>query len=89
MLNNSQSTLFETAYEMGLSGTSRLHDLFVTIEGMTPGEFKNKGKNLMINYSFSNSQFGNILIASTHKGICYMGFYDAYEMALSELKKRF
>ncbi len=89
ILNNSQSTLFETAYETGLSGTGRLHDLFVKIEGMTPGEYKTKGENLTINYSFSESLFGRILVASTHKGICYMGFSDNKQIAFSELTKRF
>jgi len=82
ILNNSESTLFDTAYQTGLSGTGRLHDLFVKIEGMTPGEYKNKGENLSIKYSFSESLFGRILIASTHKGICYMGFSDDKQIAL-------
>lgn len=89
ILNNSQATLFEAAYKTGLSGTGRLHDLFVKIEGMTPGEYKNKGENLSINYSFSRSTFGDILVASTHKGICYMGFSDDKEIAFSELQIRF
>jgi AraC family transcriptional regulator of adaptative response/methylated-DNA-[protein]-cysteine methyltransferase len=89
ILNNSESTLFDTAYQTGLSGTGRLHDLFVKIEGMTPGEYKNKGGNLSIKYSFSESLFGRILIASTHKGICYMGFSDDKQIAFSELEKRF
>lgn len=89
ILNNSQTTLFETAYKTGLSGTGRLHDLFVKIEGMTPGEFKNKGRNLTINYSFVESIFGQMLVASTHKGICYMGFSDDKQIAFSELEKRF
>ncbi len=89
ILNNSQTTLFETAYKTGLSGTGRLHDLFVKIEGMTPGEYKNKGENLTINYSFTESLFGRILVASTHKGVCYMGFSDDKEIAFSELQKRF
>jgi len=89
ILNNSQATLFDTAYQTGLSGTGRLHDLFVKIEGMTPGEYKNQGKNLAINYSFTESLFGRILVASTHKGICYMGFSDDKQIAFSELEKRF
>ncbi|WP_445721645.1 bifunctional helix-turn-helix domain-containing protein/methylated-DNA--[protein]-cysteine S-methyltransferase [Flavobacterium sp.] len=89
ILNNSKTTLFETAYKTGLSGTGRLHDLFVKIEGMTPGEYKNKGENLTINYSFAESLFGRILVASTHKGICYMGFSDDKQIAFSELEKRF
>lgn len=89
VLDNSQATLFSTAYQTGLSGTSRLHDLFIKIEGMTPGEYKNKGENLVINYSFAESSFGRILIASTHKGICYMDFVSDEEDAFLALKKRF
>ncbi|PCJ63591.1 MAG: cysteine methyltransferase [Bacteroidetes bacterium] len=89
ILNTSQSTLFDTAYDTGLSGTGRLHDLFVKIEGMTPGEYKNQGEHLYINYSYSESPFGKILVASTHKGLCYMGFSDEQDDSLQELKKRF
>lgn len=89
ILDNSITTLSETAYQTGLSGTGRLHDLFVKIEGMTPGEYKNKGEKLAINYSYSESLFGRILIASTHKGICYMGFSDEHESSLADLKKIF
>src|SRR6195952_2828939 len=46
MLQKEQATLFDTAFETGLSGTGRLHDLFINIEGMTPGEYKNGGENL-------------------------------------------
>ncbi len=89
ILTNSQSTLSETAYQTGLSGTGRLHDLFVKVEGMTPGEYKNKGGNLSINFSFSGSCFGRILIASTSKGICYMGFSDNDNSAFTELENHF
>ncbi|WP_091394628.1 bifunctional helix-turn-helix domain-containing protein/methylated-DNA--[protein]-cysteine S-methyltransferase [Flavobacterium noncentrifugens] len=71
-----QSTLSETAFETGLSGTSRLHDLFINIEGMTPAEYKNGGKSLSINYSFAQTPFGNIIVASTSKGICHMAFSE-------------
>jgi AraC family transcriptional regulator, regulatory protein of adaptative response / methylated-DNA-[protein]-cysteine methyltransferase len=81
--------LFDTAIESGLSGTGRLHDLFIQIEGMTPGEYKNGGENLAINYSFAESPFGNILVASTPKGICHMAFADDQESALRELKLQF
>lgn len=89
LLVNSQISLSDTAYKTGLSGTSRLHDLFVKIEGMTPGEFKNQGQNLTINYSYQKSPFGDILVASTSKGICYMGFSDNPNTAFMELKNRF
>lgn len=71
-----QSSLFDTALDTGLSGTGRLHDLFVKIEGMTPGEYKNGGEELQINYSFAESPFGKIIVASTTKGVCYMAFAD-------------
>lgn len=89
LLKEQQATLFDTALETGLSGTGRLHDLFVTIEGMTPGEFKNSGKSLTINYSFAESPFGNLIVASTAKGICHMAFSDQEEKALADLKGRF
>jgi AraC family transcriptional regulator, regulatory protein of adaptative response / methylated-DNA-[protein]-cysteine methyltransferase len=89
ILKDNRATLFDAAFETGLSGTGRLHDLFTKIEGMTPGEFKNGGENLSINYSFAESPFGNILVASTHKGICYMAFADEQPMAFAELKKQF
>ncbi|MGN7986805.1 methylated-DNA--[protein]-cysteine S-methyltransferase [Pedobacter sp. 22226] len=82
-------TLFDTALETGLSGTSRLHDLFVNIEGMTPGEYKNGGENLHINYSFAESPFGNIIVASTPKGICHIAFYDDETLALNNLQRQF
>lgn len=89
LLKEKQATLFETAFETGLSGTSRLHDLFINIEGMTPAEYKNGGKNLSINYSFAISIFGNIIVASTQKGICYMAFYDDELAAFSLLQNQF
>ncbi len=88
MLKQNGATLFDTAFETGLSGTSRLHDLFITIESMTPGEYKNGGENLSINYSFAETPFGNILVASTHKGICHIAFADDEQQALAALQKR-
>ncbi len=89
MLRESKSSLADAAFETGLSGTGRLHDLFINIEGMTPGEYKNGGKNLAINYSYAESPFGNILVASTPKGICYMAFADDEKSALKALQKKF
>lgn len=70
------NTLFEASVQTGLSGTGRLHDLFVTIEAMTPGEYKNGGENLEIRYSCGETPYGNILVASTGKGICHISFKD-------------
>jgi AraC family transcriptional regulator of adaptative response/methylated-DNA-[protein]-cysteine methyltransferase len=89
LLKEKQATLFDTAHETGLSGTGRLHDLFINIEGMTPGEFKNGGENLSINYSFAESPFGNIIVASTQKGICHIAFFDDKVDAFSKLNNRF
>lgn len=89
MLKEDQASLFDTTIETGLSGTGRLHDLFINTEGMTPGEYKNGGENLSINYSFAESPFGNILVASTSKGICYMAFADDPEEALNILQTKF
>tara|TARA_R110000868_G_scaffold121097_4_gene321353 strand:- start:7258 stop:8091 length:834 start_codon:yes stop_codon:yes gene_type:complete len=89
LLKENQTTLFETAYETGLSGSSRLHDLFVNIEGMTPAEYKNGGKNLLINYHFSVTPFGTIIIASTQKGICHMAFAEEESVALEIVKNQF
>ena len=83
-------TLFDAAFETGLSGTGRLHDLFIRVEGMTPGEYKNGGEGLSINYSFAGSPFGTLIAASTHKGICFMAFADNGEdTAFAELQKLF
>jgi AraC family transcriptional regulator of adaptative response/methylated-DNA-[protein]-cysteine methyltransferase len=82
-------TVTDAAYETGLSGSSRLHDLFVSIEGMTPGEFKNGGEQLQINYSFAETPFGNIIVASTAKGICHLAFADDEKAALHELQLQF
>lgn len=89
LLKENQATISETAYETGLSGTSRLHDLFVNIEGMTPAEYKNGGKNLEINYSFAESPFGNIIVASTQKGICFMAFAEDETIGFNDLKHKF
>ncbi|KNB61199.1 bifunctional helix-turn-helix domain-containing protein/methylated-DNA--[protein]-cysteine S-methyltransferase [Chryseobacterium sp. Hurlbut01] len=89
LLKEEKATLFDAALETGLSSTSRLHDLFVNIEGMSPAEYKNGGKNLKINYSFSGSPFGEIMTASTEKGVCYMAFAENKENALRDLVNKF
>jgi AraC family transcriptional regulator, regulatory protein of adaptative response / methylated-DNA-[protein]-cysteine methyltransferase len=86
---DNQATLFDAAFDTGLSGTSRLHDLFVNIEGMTPAEYKNGGKNLEINFSFAESPFGNIIVASTQKGVCFMAFAENEEIGFHDLKHKF
>ncbi|MEM9981117.1 MAG: methylated-DNA--[protein]-cysteine S-methyltransferase [Bacteroidota bacterium] len=89
LLTQKQTTLSQTAYEVGLSSPSRLHDLFINIEGMTPAEFKNGGKTRSINYSFACSPFGEVLIASTSKGICHLAFIEEQNAGLQALQEVF
>lgn len=88
LLGNS-TNLLETAYETGLSGPSRLHDLFVNCEGVTPGEFKNRGAGIVITYGFHPTQFGDCLLARTKRGICNLIFIQegGHQAALDVLKK--
>lgn len=69
-------SLLDTAFDAGFSGPSRLHDLFVTVEAMTPGEFKRKGAGLKIDYGVEATPFGICLLAVTARGICHLGFVD-------------
>jgi AraC family transcriptional regulator, regulatory protein of adaptative response / methylated-DNA-[protein]-cysteine methyltransferase len=85
ILKQADTNLLATAFETGLSGTSRLHDLFIKVEGMTPGEYKNGGAALHINYSFADTPFGKVIVASTSKGICHMAFVDEGEEKALEL----
>lgn len=89
VLQESGVTLFDAAFATGLSSTSRLHDLFINIEGMTPAEYKSGGKNLSILYQFAESPFGPLLIASTPRGICSMGFIEEGQDALAALQEKF
>lgn len=89
LLKEHGATLPDAAAETGLSGTGRLHDLFVNIEGMTPAEYRDGGKDLSIRYSFAESPFGNIIVAATGKGICHMAFYEDEDKAFDDLLDRF
>src|SRR5690606_453853 len=89
LLRDKQKTLFDTHLDLGISSTSRLHHLFVEIEGMTPAEYKQGGQNLTIAYYFYDTPFGTCLIGSTDKGICWMSFANDKEQAIAALKKSF
>lgn len=82
-------SLSEVSFETGLSGTSRLHDLFIGIEGMTPGEYKSGGEALQISYSFAITPFGEIIIASTTKGICHLAFVNDEKSGIENLHSLF
>jgi AraC family transcriptional regulator of adaptative response/methylated-DNA-[protein]-cysteine methyltransferase len=71
---NASASLLETAYASGLSGPGRLHDLFVSCDAVTPGEFKHKGQGLEIAYGFHPSPFGECLLGVTGRGICSLMF---------------
>ncbi|NNP73125.1 cysteine methyltransferase [Acinetobacter defluvii] len=82
-------SILDATFATGLSSPSRLHDLFIQIEGMTPAEYKSGGANLHIEYHFAATPFGEVLIASTAKGICAMNFVEQREPALQQLKAQF
>nr|WP_321458596.1 bifunctional helix-turn-helix domain-containing protein/methylated-DNA--[protein]-cysteine S-methyltransferase [uncultured Cohaesibacter sp.] len=73
------ASVMETAFEVGLSGSSRLHDLFVTHEAITPGAYKAKGAGLTIQYGFHPSPFGKALIMITDHGLAGLAFADEGE----------
>ncbi len=74
-LSQSKSVL-DTAYDAGLSGPGRLHDLFVNFKAMSPGEYKSQAAGVDISYGFSFTPFGECLLATTDRGICYLGFTE-------------
>ncbi|MCT7908617.1 methylated-DNA--[protein]-cysteine S-methyltransferase [Arcobacter lacus] len=69
-------SILDSSLDIGLSSTSRLHELFVNLIGVTPKEWKEKGKDVQITYGFGQTPFGEALIGFTDKGICYLGFID-------------
>jgi AraC family transcriptional regulator of adaptative response/methylated-DNA-[protein]-cysteine methyltransferase len=75
LLSESQS-LLSVSDALGLSSGSRLYDHFIRLEAVTPGEYKQRGKNLSIEYAVHPSPFGNIFIATTTRGICKLSFLD-------------
>jgi AraC family transcriptional regulator of adaptative response/methylated-DNA-[protein]-cysteine methyltransferase len=87
LLRDSKS-LLDTAYESGLSGPGRLHDLFVSCEAVTPGEYKLRGQGLAIEYGFHPTPFGECLLARTDRGICALRFVSpsSKSAALRELR---
>jgi len=68
--------LLDTSLDAGLSGPGRLHDLFVTFEALSPGEYKKQGAGLDITYGISDSPFGECMLAMTGRGICHLGFVE-------------
>jgi AraC family transcriptional regulator of adaptative response/methylated-DNA-[protein]-cysteine methyltransferase len=89
LLRDSASVL-DATYEVGLSGPGRLHDLFVTHEAMSPGEWKSGGEGLEIHYGFHPSPFGIALVVATERGLAGLAFADPGEekAALADMKGR-
>lgn len=87
LLDASQN-LLDTTYEVGLSSPGRLHDLFVTYEAATPGDYKQRGAGLTITYGLAATPFGPCLLATTTRGICALRFVDEdkVETAVSTLQ---
>ena len=74
-IKKSKSVL-DSSLDIGLSSSSRLHELFVNLIGVTPKEYREKGKDVFITYGYGQTPFGRALIGFTEKGICYLGFID-------------
>ena len=89
LLRDSVSVL-DATFEVGLSGPGRLHDLFVTHEAMSPGEWKSGGAGLTIGYGFHPSPFGTALVMATERGVAGLAFADPGEeqAALADMRSR-
>ena len=89
-LLRASASVLDAAYEVGLSGPSRLHDLFVTHEAMSPGEWKSGGQGLTIRYGFHPSPFGIALVMASERGLAGLAFADAGEEkgALADMRQR-
>src|SRR4029079_13544692 len=89
LLRDSASVL-DASYEVGLSGPGRLHDLFVTHEAMSPGEWKSGGEGLTIHYGFHPAVYGAALVMATDRGLCGLAFADPGEerAAIADMRRR-
>jgi len=89
LLSDSASVL-DATYEVGLSGPARLHDLFVTHEAMTPGDFRARGSGLTMRYGFHPSPFGEAILIATDRGLAGLGFVDDGDRAgaLADMTRR-
>jgi len=80
-------SMLDLAGEVGLSGPGRLHDLFVTLEAMSPGEYKAGGAGLTVRYGVHDTPFGPALIAATSRGLCGLHFVDGGNQGLAALRR--
>lgn len=81
-------SVLDASLSAGLSGPSRLHDLFLVSEAMTPGAYRRKGAGLVIRYAFAGGPFGRVLIGATDEGICWLSFsgLEADEEQVAEMR---
>src|SRR3712207_2641709 len=84
------ASVLDATYEVGLSGPGRLHDLFVTHEAMTPGDYKAGGAGLTMSYGFHPSPFGEAILVATERGLAGLGFVDDRNRAaaLADMQRR-
>jgi AraC family transcriptional regulator of adaptative response/methylated-DNA-[protein]-cysteine methyltransferase len=89
-LLRSSASVLDASYEVGLSGPGRLHDLFVTHEAMSPGEWKSGGEGLVISYGFHPCPFGTALVMASARGLCGLAFADEgkEKPALADMRRR-
>jgi AraC family transcriptional regulator of adaptative response/methylated-DNA-[protein]-cysteine methyltransferase len=84
------ATVLDAAFDAGLSGPSRLHDLFIAQEGATPGQARRRGEGMILRFGVAPSPFGAALLAIAPKGLCGLGFVDGEDeaTALADLQRR-
>jgi AraC family transcriptional regulator of adaptative response/methylated-DNA-[protein]-cysteine methyltransferase len=89
-LLRSSASVLDASYEVGLSGPGRLHDLFVTHEAMSPGEWKTGGEGTVIGYGFHPCPFGTALVMATERGLAGLAFADSddRQAALDDMRSR-
>jgi AraC family transcriptional regulator of adaptative response/methylated-DNA-[protein]-cysteine methyltransferase len=89
-LLRSSASILDTSYEVGLSGPGRLHDLFVTHEAMSPGEWKTGGEGLTLTYGFHPSPFGTAVVITTPRGLAGLALADSgkEKSALRDMRSR-
>ncbi|WP_158916468.1 methylated-DNA--[protein]-cysteine S-methyltransferase [Caulobacter sp. S45] len=82
-------SVLDAALDVGLSGPSRLHDLFVAQEGVTPGQARRRGEGVTLRYGYGPSSFGRALVVVAPKGLCGLGFVDdADDTGLEDMHRR-
>lgn len=86
-LLSEQRSVLDTALDVGMSGPGRLHDLFIAVEAVTPGEYKERGAGLVLDWGVYPSPFGDCLLVASSRGICALSFLpDGVRAGLAEVK---